>query len=239
MNIPSIILLTGGAYLLGSIPHLALLARLKKVQVKGDLHSDLWYKAGKLFAIIGILGEFARGILPVITGKLLDFDPAVVSAAGLAVVCGQMWPIFARFDGEKGNTIGLAMATALTTWAMAIAIIPLAVGAGIRTFARLFPRGKDGKHQPVFGGPASNSLPMAMFLTFLVLPFACWMLHQPLTQVIASALLFMLIMIRRLTDGLQADLKTNIPEYKIILMRLFLDRPAIDLLPDRNCRSAE
>ncbi|MCR4392903.1 MAG: glycerol-3-phosphate acyltransferase [Dehalococcoidales bacterium] len=239
MNILSVILLIGGAYLLGSIPHLVLLARLKKVQVTGDLHSALWYRVGKPFAIIGILGEFARGILPVITGKLLDFDLAVVSAAGLAVVCGQMWPIFARFDGEKGNTIGLAMATALTTWAMAIAIIPLAIGAGIRTFARLFPRGKNGKHQPVFGGPTSNSLPLAMFLTFLVLPFACWILNQPIPLVIASALLFVVIMIRRLTDGLQADLQTGVPGHKIFLMRLFLDRPAVDMLPDQNLRSAE
>jgi|GEM_PF-233813 len=237
MNIWLSAVLVIGAYLLGSTPHLIALARLKGVELEGDLHASIWQKAGKSLAIIGIIGEFLKGIVPVILGNLFNFDLAITASAGLAAVCGQMWPVFGRFDGEKGNTIGLAMATALTTWAMAFAIIPLAIGAGIRTFSRIFCRSKTGQGKPVFGGPSSNSLPLGMFLTFLILPFVCWFLKQPPQLIAASAVLFVLIIVRRLTAGLSADLKTNCPKPEILLMRIFLDRPATDYLPDRSNQS--
>ena len=89
-----------GAYLLGSVPQLSLLARLRRVNLDGDFHQSLWDRGGQAIAVLGVIGEFAKGIIPVLVGKGLDFDILVVALAGLAAVCGQMWPVFSRFDGD-------------------------------------------------------------------------------------------------------------------------------------------
>src|SRR4030042_5663309 len=107
------VLLIPGAYILGSVPHLLLLAKLRHVELGGDFHQELWYKAGKVTGVLGVVGEFVKGILPVLIGKALDFNIVIVAGAGLAAVCGQMWPGFWKFAGEKGNSIGLAMSMAL------------------------------------------------------------------------------------------------------------------------------
>ena len=79
-----------GAYLLGSVPHLKVLARLRGVKLKGDFHEGLYDRAGRLLGVIGVLGEFAKGVAPVLVGKALDFNIVAVVLAGLAVVVGQM-----------------------------------------------------------------------------------------------------------------------------------------------------
>jgi len=102
-----------GAYLLGSAPQLSALASLRHASLSGDYHMSLWYKAGKWIAVMGILLEFIKGAIPVLIGHFLDINLTVVAVAGLAVVCGQMWPVFHKFSGEKGNTTGVGMAAAL------------------------------------------------------------------------------------------------------------------------------
>ena len=126
-----------GAYLLGSVPHLAALAKLRRLNLDGDLHINLWLRGGRLLGSTGILIDLAKGALPVLIGKSLGFDLLVVTLAGLAVVSGQMWPIFSRFDGEKGNSTGLAMAGALAPTPFLIALVPIIIGVAVRTLPRL------------------------------------------------------------------------------------------------------
>ncbi len=213
-----------GAYLLGSAPHLPALAGLRHVSLDGDYHSSLWHKAGIPTGLIGILGEFAKGIIPVITGRLFDFDLAITAVAGLAAVCGQMWPVFARFDGEKGNTIGLAMATALATTAMIIAIIPVAVAVAIRTLPRILNRGNSHKRRSIFGGPPSLGMPLGMISAFLVLPLASWYLGKPLEVILGCLGLLIIILLRRLTAGVRRDFKTGAHMKNILKNRLLYDR---------------
>lgn len=213
-----------GAYLLGSLPHLSTLAKLHHVKLDGDFHASLWQKAGRLTGFIGILGEFTKGIIPVLVGNGLGFNLSIIALSGLAVVSGQMWPIFSRFDGEKGNSTGLAMATALVPRPMLIALVPIVVAVAIRTVPRLPNTSKSPNEPSVFGGPHSQSLPLGIAVGFFILPIASWWLGEPLVIVLSCSALFMLIMVRRLTAGLRSDLEASTDVKGILIKRLLYDR---------------
>jgi len=218
------ILLVLGAYLVGSIPHLSLLARLRRVELDGDFHENLWYRAGKLMGVAGVIGEFVKGILPVLAGRLLGFDIFIIAVAGLATVCGQMWPVFSRFDGEKGNSIALAMVITLAPVPGLIVLIFPIVSLIIRTAPRLMARCRKSGETSIVGGTYSRSLPVGMFLCFLLLPFISWYLGEPVGVVWTFALLYILIMVRRLTAGLKEDMKVSRDIGDVLLKRLLFDR---------------
>ena len=220
------LLLVVGAYLFGSIPHLSLLARLRRVELDGDFHENLWYRAGKLAGVAGVIGEFIKGLLPVLVGKLLGFDILIIAVAGLAAVCGQMWPLFSRFDGEKGNSIALAMVIALAPVSGLIILIFPVISLIVRTVPRLIARFRKSGDTSIVGGPYSRSLPVGMFLGFLALPFVSWYVGEPVAVVWAFALLYILIMVRRLTAGLSEDLRVSRDIGDVLLQRLLFDRAA-------------
>lgn len=218
------IVLVLGSYIFGSIPHLPLLARLRRVELDGDFHENLWYRAGRVIGVIGVLGEFVKGVLPVLVGKVLGFDLSVVAIAGLAAVCGQMWPVFLRFDGEKGNSIALAMVIALIPIPGLVAVIPVVIALLVRTASRLITKSKKSGDKSIVGGSYSRSLPLGMFVCFLILPFVSWYFGEPVEIIWCCSALFILIMTRRLTAGLSDDLKVGQDIGSILLRRLLYDR---------------
>jgi acyl phosphate:glycerol-3-phosphate acyltransferase len=213
-----------GAYLLGSAPHLRFLATLKHIEPGGDYHQDLWHRGGKLFGVLGVLGEFAKGIITILAGKALGFSPLTLGIAGVAAVCGQMWPVFTGFDGEKGNSIGIAVIFSLTLVSALVAIIPVIIALLFRTIPRVMAKDKSGGKKPLVGGPYSRSLPLGMTACFLLLPFIAWYFGEVAEIIWSYAALFLLIMVRRLTAGLRDDLKTGEGTGKIIIRRLLYDR---------------
>ena len=216
-----------GSYILGSVPHLSLLAKLQHIELNGDSHESLWHKASKTIVVIGILGEFAKGIVPVIVGKYLGFDLAIVAIAGLTAVCGQMWPIFSRFDGEKGNSIAIAMVITLAPQPALMCIVPIIVSLIFRTVPRLIAKTKSIDDRPIIGGSHSRSLPLGMFTCFLLLPFVGWYLAEPSEIIWCFSALFILIMIRRLTAGIRDDFKASNDMIGIIINRLLYDRSMV------------
>jgi glycerol-3-phosphate acyltransferase PlsY len=214
-----------GAYLVGSLPHLQWLAKLCGIDLSGDYHQDLWHRGGKVIGVAGVIGEFAKGIIAVLVARALDFDIAVVAFAGVAAVCGQMWPVFTRFDGEKGNSIALAMMVTLVPVPGLVALIPALAAVIIRTASRLMNR--SSKDATVIGGAYSRVLPVGMLICFLVLPFSAWGFGEDLVVVISLAALFVLIMVRRLTAGLGEDLESGNNVGRIVLLRMLYDRASV------------
>jgi len=211
-----------GSYIFGSVPHLSLLAKLRHVELDGDFHQNLWSRAGKIAGVLGILGDFIKGALPVLLGKSLDFNLAIIGLAGLAAVCGQMWPVFSKFDGEKGNSIALAMAMALVPKSNLVALIPVIIAILIRTIPRLVAKSSGDK--PIVGGAPSISLPLGMAICFLLLPIITWYFGEPMEIVWCLVALFILLMVRRLTAGLRHDLKAGGDVKRILINRLLFDR---------------
>ncbi len=223
------VLLVVGAYILGSFPLMYLIGRLRGVDLREyeDMHIALWRHVGRVEGFIGVVFDFLKGVIAVLVARAFDFDPVWVAVAGVVAVVGQMWPIFLKFDGEKGNSTGLAMSGALATYAMLIALVPVAIGFAVRTIPRLRQSGQTLDDKLKFGGPPSLSLPVGMAIAFAVLPLAAWLTGQSLGVILALVVLFVLILIRRLTAGLREDLHKPSWNNKLLLNRLLFDRSEI------------
>ena len=220
-----------GSYLLGSIPYMLLLSRAKGIDLsrEDDLHIAMWRKVGRLEGLSGILFDVFKGVIPIIIGFMFDFRLVVVASAGVAAVAGQMWPVFQKFDGEKGNSPGLPLFITLSIvyqayWVLAIAIIPIAAGAGIRTIPRFMAPGQTINERFHLGGPPSRSLPLGMVIGFAFMPLASWLLKQPLEMTLPLLVLFIIIVVRRLTANINADIKPATSITSILINRLLYDR---------------
>lgn len=205
----SALLLSTGSYLLGCFPQVYLLGKARGVDLRRepDLHIALWHRA-KYTAVLAVLGDLTKGVIPILVGRGLGFGPEAVALAGLMVSLGQMWPLPFLDTGGKGNTTGIAMAITLAPRAFLFALIPLGLALAIR----------------LFEGFNSRSLPLGIALAFAILPLASHTTHQPLSITLALLGLFLAIIIRRLTAGLRADLRGDRSRRSIFLNRLLFDR---------------
>lgn len=224
------ILLILGSYLFGALPFMIALGGAKGFDLsrEEDLHIALWRKVGRREGLAGILVDLSKGVIPVLLGYGFDLRLWAVVTAGVAAVAGQMWPVFRHFDGEKGNSVGIAMIITLALtyhiYPILIAFIPIGLGILIRTLPRFFAGGQSLNERFKFGGPASQSLPLGMATGFAVAPLTSWLSHQPLSLTIALLILFLIIIIRRLTAGLTEDLKTATNLKAVLINRFLYDR---------------
>jgi len=206
------ITLVVGSYFLGGIPIQYFLGRLKGVDLGNeyDMHISLFRKVGPAVGVIGVVGDIAKGIVPVVIANLLGWDTTIAALAGLAALTGQMWPIYNKFDGEKGNTTGIGMALALAPRACAVMVTCIAVGAFIRTVPRLLSKKQSTSEKLRFGGPPSNSLPIGMVIGFAIFPiattswFSTWFAY-PLSTTLIGVGMFVLMMLRSATADVSKD----------------------------------
>ena len=223
------------AYLLGSLPYMTLLARGKGIELshEEDLHFAIWSRIGRLWGLSGVIIDVLKGVIPVVVGFAFHLDLAAIAAAGVAAVAGQMWPVFRKFDGEKGNTPGIGFIIALTSyltpvtsprafWIFVIFAIPVLAGGFIRTIPRFIASGQTMNERFMLGGPFSNSMPLGMLVGFGVAPIASACLRQPSEMTWALLAVFVILMVRRLTAGVTRDLKAPKTSVGAILLNRFL-----------------
>jgi acyl phosphate:glycerol-3-phosphate acyltransferase len=217
------------AYLLGSFPYMLILSRAKGYDLSNepDVHAALFQKVGKGAGISGFLVDFLKGVIAVLVAQLLGFPLIVTAAAAVVVVMGQMWPVFQRFDGEKGNTTGAGATIFFAAFngaglAPLIGVIIVAIGFGIRTIPRFISRGQSWDEKLKLGGPASNSLPVSVLIGYASMPITSLLLGSAWELTAALALIFVVIVIRRLTAGVRHDVKQKKSTVKKILFNRFL-----------------
>ena len=113
--LPSIALVAA-AYLIGSIPSAYLIGRLiAGIDIReygsGNVGaSNVSVHVGKKWvAPIAIFDVFVKGFLPVYVGgsAVLDLGSTTQATAALAAMCGHNWPIFLKFSGGRGISVGL------------------------------------------------------------------------------------------------------------------------------------
>jgi glycerol-3-phosphate acyltransferase PlsY len=227
-----------GAYLLGSLPYMILLGHARGIELSSeeDLHMALWTKVGRLDSLSGIIVDIIKGVIPVVIGFSFHLHLAATAASGVAAVAGQMWPVFRKFNGEKGNTTGIGFVIAITSYLTAttsplaylvfiIFAIPILIGACIRTVPKFIAPGQTLNERLMLRGPTSNSMPLGMFTGFAIAPIASACLRQPAEMTWAFLAVFVIIIIRRLTAGLSQDLKTaTISKGTMLLNRFLYDR---------------
>jgi hypothetical protein len=74
------------------------------------------------------------------------------------------------------------------------------------------------------GAGQSDALPLGVFLSFLVLPIASYLLDRPAEVTLGFIILFVILMIRRLTQGLTEDIKSRRDLKTTLFYRLIYDR---------------
>jgi len=118
-----------GAYLLGSVSFGILISRAfglpdPRTVGSGNPGATNVLRSGKkAAAILTLLGDTAKGWLAVWLALHYGMLMWVVSAVGLAVILGHLYPIFYGFKGGKGVATALGVMLAISLWlALAAAI---------------------------------------------------------------------------------------------------------------------
>jgi acyl phosphate:glycerol-3-phosphate acyltransferase len=222
------------AYLFGAAPFMIMIGRMRGVDLscEPDLHHALWFKVGRPWGALGFGLDIFKGVLPVLVGYLISLPLDVIAVAGLAAMCGQMWPIFRSFDGERGNTVGLGIVATLSFFSGFPPVLYIAVACAItgfifRSVHRWKGSGNTLNEKLKFKGPPSLSLPLGVMIGYASCPFISALLHQPAPVIFCYAGVIILILIRRVTAGVRADLKNSKRPFSVIINRFLFDRSEI------------
>src|SRR5688572_24579428 len=76
----------------------------------------------KKAAIITLLGDLLKGLIPVLAARLYGIDPVGLCFVAFAAFMGHLFPIFFRFKGGKGVATALGCLTALL-WPLGVALL--------------------------------------------------------------------------------------------------------------------
>lgn len=123
------------AYLLGSLSFAILLSRLSggpdpRASGSGNPGAtNMLRVAGKKLAVMTLLGDLLKGLLPILIAKLFGLSLHQQAWIGLAAVVGHLYPLYFRFRGGKGVATAAGMLLGLYPPAAL-----LAVGAWLLSF---------------------------------------------------------------------------------------------------------
>ena len=96
------------AYLVGSVSSAIVVSKLLRLQDPRDAGSgnpgatNVLRLSGKIPAALTLLGDVAKGTLPVVAASAITQDPVSVAIAALAAFLGHLYPVYFRFAGGKG-----------------------------------------------------------------------------------------------------------------------------------------
>jgi glycerol-3-phosphate acyltransferase PlsY len=123
------LLIVGLAFLVGSIPTGVLLSKSlggEDVRRHGsgnigaaNVVRTSGFKVGALVGLIDIL----KGVVPVLIGRLIGVDEAVLAVIAVVAVLGHDFSLFLRFRGGKGVATTLGAAVALAPAAAVLAML--------------------------------------------------------------------------------------------------------------------
>lgn len=111
------------SYLIGSITTGDVVARIKKVNLRGHGSGNVgatnaFRTMGSTSGIIVLVGDALKGVIAVLLGNLVGKIPGIGIDlnifAGICAIAGHNWPIFAGFKGGKGIAVTLGVVIAMT-----------------------------------------------------------------------------------------------------------------------------
>jgi len=177
-------LIVGFAYLLGSVPTGVLLGYLAGVDVRsagsGNVGAtNVARVAGKWLGLLTLLGDTAKGFVPVLLTLQLGLDATVAGVAAFAAFLGHLYPIYLKFRGGKG------VATALGAL---LALAPATIGILLLVFLIIL--------------LATRIVSLASIVAAGTAPVAIWLLGYP-GSLVGITLLMALLILWRHRDNIQ------------------------------------
>jgi glycerol-3-phosphate acyltransferase PlsY len=131
------------SYLIGAIPFGLLFTRwFSHIDVRtvgsGNIGAtNVLRAAGKKAALLTLLADCLKGLLPVLAIRLLLNDDFTSMLSGAAALLGHTFPVYLGFKGGKGVATSFGVALALTPLAALFSLITWAVAAFIWRYSSL------------------------------------------------------------------------------------------------------
>ena len=194
------------SYLFASIPNGYLIPKwvakkdIRKIGQEKLSGSNIIQNVGFLPGVLSGGFDLLKGVVAVFGAQMLCLSFPFQALAGIAALCGQMWPIFFHFWGGRGGAVCIG---ALLMFSPLIAGIFIIVWIGGKIFSKDY------------------WTPIGLILGLIVAIILGIYFSQP-AVVMFSSIAVVLILIQRVL-GKPGSLKT-IKDKKIILWRLLFDR---------------
>jgi glycerol-3-phosphate acyltransferase PlsY len=116
------------AYLLGSVSAAILTCKLMGLpdpRTEGSKNpgaTNVLRIGNKKAAAVTLFGDFLKGLLPVLIGRLLEIEPLGLALIAMAAFLGHLYPLFFGFKGGKGVATALGVILGLS-WQVALAAL--------------------------------------------------------------------------------------------------------------------
>ncbi|MBT8420081.1 MAG: glycerol-3-phosphate 1-O-acyltransferase PlsY [Gammaproteobacteria bacterium] len=128
MTISIVIAAIIGAYLAGSVSSAVVVCRLMNLpdpRTSGSRNpgaTNVLRLGGKKAAMITLLGDVLKGLLPVLAVRLFTDSPQILAGVGLAAFLGHIFPVLFRFQGGKGVATAFGTIVGIS-WPAALVIL--------------------------------------------------------------------------------------------------------------------
>ena len=110
------------AYLMGSLSTAIIVSKLtglpdpRESGSKNPGATNVLRLGGKKAAAVTLLGDAAKGLIPVLIARYLDAPADIIAAVGLGAFLGHLYPVFFSFKGGKGVATALGVLTGFSGW---------------------------------------------------------------------------------------------------------------------------
>jgi len=209
-----VILITIGAYILGSVPTSYIAGRLLKgidIREYGSgvvSGTNVWHSVSHRAVLPVGIADILKGFIPAYIawamGLTLLSEPILAQAViGMAAIVGHSWSIFLGFSGGRGISPMLGVLTVIAQWEVVVFV-------GIWLL-----------------GIALISSPVGALIAEVALPLVSWSLGEPFMLTLCLMAISALLIAKRLiaNDGLNAF---SSDKRRVLLYRLLFDRDVFD-----------
>jgi len=121
---------------------------------------------GKVAAALTLIGDVAKGFVPVTLCALLGFDQLAVALTGAGAFIGHLYPLFFRFAGGKGVATLIGVLLAFNPW-LGVAFVGCWITVAAATRYSSLSALSATALAPVIAYPLGASIPIIAAIAFM------------------------------------------------------------------------
>lgn len=116
------------AYISGSIPFAKIIAGMRGVDIQKVGSGNIGFAnvervMGLKYALPVLVGDIAKGLLPVVLARSNDLNSTTLSLVGAAAIIGHVFPVWLGFKGGKAIATSIGVATGLNILFGGVALV--------------------------------------------------------------------------------------------------------------------